>query len=104
MRFPAPGRPGGLVPFQNSVTRLYHHNFGTEIKPSNPVEDGEDFGETLDEWKSGVLTDTIHQMMFVISRDKTEPSAETTTMIEEIVQKQVRQMVSDTNLKMPERC
>lgn len=85
MTFPARGRTGRLVPFQCSVTRLYHHNLKNELKSSLPVEDGEDFEETLDEWKSGVLTDTVHQMMFVVIMDKTEPSVETTMMIEEII-------------------
>lgn len=101
MTFPARGRTGRLVPFQGSASRRYHHNLENELEPSLPIGDGEDFEETLDEWKSGVLTDTVHQMMFVVSMDKTEPSVETTTMIEEIIQKQVKQMVSDTNLKCP---
>lgn len=49
-----------------------------------------DFEAVLDQEE---LTDSIEQMMFV-SGETGEPSAETTTLIEQIVQSQVHEMVS----------
>lgn len=93
MAFPAPGDPVRRLLFQSS----YHYNLENAIKPVLPVEEGEATEETLDEWRSGALTDILHQMMFV-SGETAEPSIEATGMIEEIVHEQVVEMVSDVKL------
>lgn len=95
--FPAPEGPVRRLLSQNSVTSPDHPKWENAIEPAFPAEAVEHTEETLDEWKSGALTDAIHQMMFV-SGETAEPSIETTGMIEEIVHEQVVEMVSDENL------
>lgn len=97
MAFPAPGDPVRRLLFQSSATRTHHQNWKSGIEPVLPVEASEHTEETLNEWRSGALTDIIHQMMFV-SGETAEPSIETTGMIEEIVHEQVVEMVSDERL------
>lgn len=102
MVFPPLGVPTGPMHFQCPETRPYDQNLENAIEPVLPVEEAEDFGETLKEWRSGTLTDAILQMMFV-SGETADPSIETTGMIEEIVRDQVVEMVSDElrNLELP---
>src|SRR5207247_2637391 len=55
-------------------------------------QDPDEDNETPEEWKERVAN-FFRQMMFV-SGETAEPSAETTTLIEEIVRQQVIEMVS----------
>ena len=97
MAFLAPEDPVRRLLFPNSATSPDHSNWGNATEPAFPAEAVEHTEETLDELKSGALTDAIHQMMFV-SGETAEPSIETTGMIEEIVHEQVVEMVSNENL------
>lgn len=97
MAFLAPEDPVRHPLFPNSATSPVHPNWENAIKPAFPAEAAGHTEETLDELKSGALTDLIHQMMFV-SGETAEASIETTGMIEEIVHEQVVEMVSNENL------
>ena len=72
-----------------SYKETLEFRMGYLIQPHVPDEKDD---ETLEEW-NGRLTDTIQKMMFV-SGETAEASAETTSIIEEIVRQQVIEMVS----------